>query len=155
MINPHVHVPFHKIINYLDFINENRINLELFFQSSSLDKIKDSDIKRLQKKLTYKPSFTIHAPFMDLSPGAVDSKVREVTIQRFSQVFEIAEVLMPEVIVFHSGYEKWKYAQNIDIWLEGSLKTWKPFFKRAVSMRTKIAIENVFEDEPTNLRLLM
>ena len=60
---------------------------------------------------------------MDLSPGAVDSKVRAVTIERFSQIFNIAETLKPKVIVFHSGYEKWKYASKIDLWLEGSLIT--------------------------------
>jgi sugar phosphate isomerase/epimerase len=58
-------------------------------------------------------------------------------------------------IVFHSGYEKWKYALKFDVWLEKSLMTWKPLIKRATDNGLKIAIENIFEDEPTNLRLLM
>jgi sugar phosphate isomerase/epimerase len=92
---------------------------------------------------------------MDMSPGAVDSKVRVVTLERFSQVMDIAEILAPEVIVFHSGYEKWRYAHRVDIWLEGSLITWKPIIERAAALRVKIAIENIFEDEPSNLLLLM
>jgi sugar phosphate isomerase/epimerase len=155
MINPHVHVPYHRIEDYLHFIKENRINLEIYFSSNSLDTINIPDIIKLREKLDYNPSFTFHAPFMDLSPGAVDSKVRAITIERFSHVFKIAETLRPEVIVFHSGYEKWKYALRVDIWIEGSLKTWPPFIKRAVDIGTKIAIENIFEDEPANLRLLM
>jgi len=155
MVNPHVHVPYNRIGEYLDFINENRINLEIFFSASHLDKIKKHDIVILLEKLEYKPSLTIHAPFMDLSPGAVDKKIREITIKRFIQVFYVAEAIRPKVIVFHSGYEKWKYAHRIDVWLEGSLKTWKPFLKRAAEIGTKIAIENIFEDDPTNLRLLM
>ena len=155
MINPHVHVPYNRIGTYLDFINEHRINLEIFFEGSHLDKIKEHDIVILLEKLDYKPSITMHAPFMDLSPGAVDTYIRDITVKRFSQVFDIAEALRPSVIVFHSGYEKWKYAHKIDVWLEGSLKTWKPFLKKAVDIGTKIAIENIFEDDPTNLRLLM
>lgn len=155
MINPHVHVPYNRIGEYLNFINENRINLEIFFASSHLDKIKKRDIEILLEKLDYKPSLTIHAPFMDLSPGAVDKKIREITVKRFLQVFDVAGALRPKVIVFHSGYEKWKYAHRIDIWLEGSLKTWKPCLMRAADIGTKIAIENIFEDNPTNLRLLM
>lgn len=155
MISPHVHVPYHRIEDYLRFIREHRINLEIYFSSHSLDAITDSDILELKEKLDYRPSITIHAPFMDLSPGAVDSKVRDITIERFSQVFELAENLLPQVIVFHSGYEKWKYAQKIDVWLEGSLKTWPPLIKKAVDMDIKIAIENIFEDDPANLRLLM
>lgn len=155
MISPHVHVPYHRIEDYLRFIREHRVNLEIYFSSNSLDAITDSDILELKEKLDYRPSITIHAPFMDLSPGAVDSKVRDITIERFSQVFELAENLLPQVIVFHSGYEKWKYAQKIDVWLEGSLKTWPPLIKKAVDMDIKIAIENIFEDDPANLRLLM
>ncbi len=155
MISPHVHVPYHRIEDYLRFIRKHRINLEIYFSSNSLDAITDSDILELKEKLDYRPSITIHAPFMDLSPGAVDSKVRDITIERFSQVFELAENLLPQVIIFHSGYEKWKYAQKIDVWLEGSLKTWPPLIKKAVDMDIKIAIENIFEDDPANLRLLM
>ena len=155
MIIPHVHVPYHRIEDYLQFINKNRINLEIYFSSQSLDQSDNTDIIRLKEKLAYKPSFTIHAPFMDLSPGAVDSKVRAVTLERFSCIFDIAEILKPKAVVFHSGYEKWKYALKIDIWLENSLITWGALSKRAVDMGLKIAVENIFEDEPTNLKLLM
>jgi len=155
MINPHVHVPYQRIEDYLRFIKENHINLEIYFSSNSLDNIKDPDIIKLKEKLEYKPSITIHAPFMDLSPGAVDSKVRVVTIERFSHIFDIAEILSPKAIVFHSGYEKWKYSMRVDIWLKNSLITWRTLSKRAADMGLKIAIENVFEDEPLNLRLLM
>ena len=117
--------------------------------------INNADIKRLQEKLDYQPALTIHAPFMDLSPGAVDSKVRAVTIERFSQIFNIAETLKPKVIVFHSGYEKWKYASKIDLWLEGSLITWKHLLPRAEEQGIRIAIENIFENDPINLRFLM
>jgi sugar phosphate isomerase/epimerase len=41
------------------------------------------------------------------------------------------------------------------MWLEGSINTWDPLLKRAADIGTKIAIENIFEDDPTNLRMLM
>ena len=155
MVNPHFHIPFYKIGDYLQFIKKHSLNLELYFSSNSLDMIKNDDIIRLQEKLDYHPSLTMHAPFMDMSPGAVDSKVRAITIERFSHILDIAEILKPKVIVFHSGYEKWKYALKIDLWLQNSLITWKHLLPRAQEMGFKIAIENIFEDEPTNLRLLM
>lgn len=155
MIHPHVHVPYNRVGDYLDFIKKNQINLEIYFSSQSLDTLNDSDIVALKEKLDYNPSLSIHAPFMDLSPGAVDERVRAVTVERFLHIFEIAEILKPKVLVFHSGYEKWKYALRVDIWLEGSLITWKPLLNRAVGTGLRIAIENIFEDDPTNLRLLM
>jgi sugar phosphate isomerase/epimerase len=155
MPGPHVHVPYHGIGDYLAFINKARINLEIYFSSHSLDSISLSNVSSLMERLEYDSSFTIHAPFMDLSPGAVDSRIRDVTMERFSQIFDIAEILKPKAIVFHSGYEKWKYALQIDIWLRNSLITWRPFLKRAADMGLKIAVENIFEDDPANLRLLM
>jgi sugar phosphate isomerase/epimerase len=155
MKEPHVHVPFSRIEDYIGFIQEHRINPELYFSSDSLDHITVSTIKTLMERLDYNPSFSIHAPFMDLSPGAVDEKIRAITLDRFFAVFDIAAVLRPKTIVFHSGYEKWKYAHRIDLWLEGSLPTWEVLLRKAEAMNVRIAIENVFEDHPENLRMLM
>jgi sugar phosphate isomerase/epimerase len=153
-INPHVHVPYDSLDKYLSFINKEKLNLEIYFGSRSFDSVTKHDIIDLKNKLDYHPQLTIHGPFMDLSPGAVDLKVREVTTQRFSDVLDISEILKPKVIVFHSGYDKWKYDSRVDIWLEGSLKTWRPVNERAVDLGIKIAIENIFEDEPGHLALL-
>jgi sugar phosphate isomerase/epimerase len=155
MIGPHIHVPFDKIEQYIDFIIKNRLNLEVYFSSVVLDRVSPENITAVQKMLEHKPALSFHAPFMDLSPGAVDSRVREATLHRFSQVLDIAEILKPEAIVFHSGYEKWKYALNIKLWLEKSLMTWQPLNARASLMGVKIALENIFEDEPQNLKMLM
>jgi sugar phosphate isomerase/epimerase len=43
----------------------------------------------------------------------------------------------------------------MNLWLDKSLETWRPFNDRFAAIGTKIAIENIFEDEPTNLRRLM
>ena len=50
------------------------------------------DIYALSKMLEHSPSLSIHAPFIDLSPGAVDSKVRKATIERFSHVLDISGI---------------------------------------------------------------
>jgi sugar phosphate isomerase/epimerase len=155
VIHPHVHVPYDKIQEHIDFIIKRSLDLEIYFSSAILDTVSDKSISALSKMLGHSPSLSFHAPFIDLSPGAVDSKVREATIERFSHVLDIAGILKPKAIVFHSGYEKWKYALNIDLWLEKSLMTWQPLNIRAAAMGVKIAIENIFEDEPQNLKMLM
>jgi sugar phosphate isomerase/epimerase len=151
----HVHVPHPRVGDYLSYIKQHSLNLELYFPSSSIDALKQGEVECLKQQLDYGPTLSIHAPFMDLSPGAVDEKVRAVTLERFLRVMDIAEVLGPEVIVFHSGYEKWKYAHRVDLWLEGSVVTWQPLIEKAARLETRIAIENIFEDEPSNLLQLM
>ncbi|MGE5237421.1 MAG: sugar phosphate isomerase/epimerase family protein [Chloroflexota bacterium] len=155
MTKAHIHVPFNKLDEHFEFIARHRLNLEIYFGSDSLDALDTATLAGLRDRLGYSPSLSLHAPFMDLSPGAVDSKVRRATIERFRHVLDIAETLRPKSIVFHSGYEKWKYALKIDTWLEKSIETWQPLNERAESLGAKIAIENVFEDDPENLASLM
>lgn len=153
-MRPHAHIPYEKIDIHSDLLNKYRINLEVYISSHIIDTVKFNEILSLKDKLNYNPELTIHAPFMDLSPGAVDSLVRKVTVERFLRVVDIAQALDVRAVVFHSGYEKWKYGLRIDPWLEGSIKTWREIIAR-VDGRFPLLIENIFEDEPTNLRLLM
>lgn len=131
------------------------MNLEIYFGSKHFDDFKRTDVIKLKKMLSYNPALTIHAPFMDLSPGAVDQQVRDITTKRFSDVIDFAGILGSSVVVFHSGYDKWKFAGRVDIWLEGSLTTWGAVKKKAEDLGVRIAIENIFEDDPTHLKLLM
>ncbi len=151
---PHVHVPFDSLDKYLSFLKENELNLEIYFGSRTFDDITDADIIALRNKLDYNPAISIHGPFMDLSPGAVDPKIRELTTKRFSKTLGFGRILKSKVIVFHSGYDRWKYDSRVDIWLDGSLKTWTLIEKIASDMGIEIAIENIFEEDPEHLKLL-
>ncbi|GBE00404.1 endonuclease IV [bacterium BMS3Abin07] len=154
MDSPHVHIPYDRINNFASLIKDKTLNLEIYFSADILENINIKSVEQLIHSLEYFPSLSIHAPFMDLSPAAVDSRIREVTMFRFNQIMDIAAAVRPRTIVFHSGFDKWKYALDVDIWLEKSLITWQEILERAVKIETMIAIENIFEDTPGNLRLL-
>ncbi|MGD2079653.1 MAG: sugar phosphate isomerase/epimerase family protein [Nitrospirota bacterium] len=155
MSGPHVHVPYGRIRDYIDFAREHRLNLEIFFSAADLVSCSAPDLRALMGELGYGPSLTVHAPFMDLAPAAVDPGVREVTAERFDRALDAAGVLEAKAVVFHSGYDKWKYGHNMDIWLQRSLGFWPRFIGRARDLGTRIAVENIFEDTPENLKLLM
>ncbi|MCL4491193.1 MAG: sugar phosphate isomerase/epimerase [Nitrospirae bacterium] len=154
MTAPHIHVPYENIGDHIQFILDNKLNLEIYFNAETLDSLSTDSVRALRATLAYKPSLSFHAPFMDLCPGAVDSRIRGITVERFNRTLDLAELLKPACIVFHSGYEKWKYALQTDLWLRKSLETWQPLNERAEKLGVKIAIENIFEDEPSNLKLL-
>ncbi len=114
----------------------------------------EETVDELLDSLDYRPSVTIHGPFMDLSPAAVDPLVREVTLKRFTRTLDVAGFFGATNVVFHSGFEKWKYNHKTDLWLEGSLRTWKPLVALAEEKGLTVAIENIFEEDPVNLRML-
>ncbi len=154
MSSPHVHIPFNKIDQYAPVLRSEKLNLEIYFSAEILDNTGIDNITKTISRLDYIPSLSIHAPFMDLSPAAVDTKIREVTLLRFGQIMDIASAIKARAVVFHSGYEKWKYALNVDIWLEKSLRTWDKVLEQAERSDTLISVENIFEDSPDNLQKL-
>ncbi len=131
------------------------MNLEIYFDAHTLDSTGPSVVSERISRFNYAPSLTIHGPFMDLSPGAVDPLIHEITLKRYSQAMEVARAVEAKRVVFHSGYERWKYDLKIEPWLQQSLKTWSLMLEQATRYGIRISIENIFEDRPDNIRLLM
>ena len=151
ILSPHIHVPFGRLGELSPILKEHSLSVELYILSADMDALGADWLRRTKGLLDYGPEISIHAPFMDLSPGAIDEKVRAVTISRFEKALLMARDLGAKTVVFHSGYEKWKYALQIEIWLEKSVLTWGPLIELARGDGIRIAIENIFEDSPENL----
>ncbi len=152
----HVNVPYSMLLQRIDFVLANRIHPEIFFDADDLDTCDEKDVRFLAGVLQEKDlEITFHGPFMDLSPGGVDRRIREVTADRFLKTIELSQFFKPKTIVFHPGYEKWKFDGNVDLWLESSLQTWRPLVKEAEETGLVLAIENVFEETPDPLLTLL
>jgi sugar phosphate isomerase/epimerase len=152
----HVNVPYSMLLQRIDFAIKNRINPEIYFSAEDLDTCHEKEAKQLAQTLHRNGlQITLHGPFMDLSPGGVDKRIKEVTLDRLTKVIELALLFKPKTIVFHPGYEKWKFDGNVELWLKSSLQTWKPLVREAEEMGLCIAIENVFEENPDPLKALL
>ena len=152
----HVNVPYSMLIQRIDFAIKNRIHPEIYFSAEDLDACRGKEVKRVAEALHQSElEITFHGPFMDLSPGGVDKRIKEVTLDRLTKVIELALLFKPKTIVFHPGYEKWKFDGNVELWLKSSLQTWKPLVREAEEMGLCIAIENVFEESPDPLKALL
>ncbi len=150
----HVHVPYDSFRLYEPVLREQVLSVELYFGSNTVDEIRESDLKDIAAAMDWEHTLSIHGPFMDLSPGAIDPKIAAASLERYLQIMEFSEMLRPEVVVFHSGYEKWKYAGNVDLWLNRSLDTWRAVMERAEMTGVKVAIENIVDTAPDHLKLL-
>lgn len=152
----HVNVPYGMLLHRIEFAIEHRIHPEIYFSAEDLDHSHEEEVRNLAATLhRHNLEVTIHGPFMDLSPGGVDRKVKEVTQERFRKTMELATLFQPKTIVFHPGYEKWKFDGNVSLWLQSSLETWRPLVDDAERKGLTLAIENVFEEDPSSiLRLL-
>ena len=58
-------------------------------------------------------------------------------------------------MVFHPGYDRWRYGDNQDTWLTHSVESWQWVLERAEPIGCVVAVENIFEEEPSTLRALL
>lgn len=93
-------------------------------------------------------SCTLHAPFFDLAPGAIDPKIREITRKKLRLAFELIPVFQPLSIVCHLGYEENKHSYKMDQWLEYSIETWQELVEIAGRSNTLVMFENTYETTP-------
>lgn len=93
-------------------------------------------------------SLWLHAPFAELSPCAIDPRVRGVVMLRFRQTAQAALALGIRRIVVHSGYiplvyfPEWFTARSVEFWRE---------FLRDAPDGLCLALENVMEPGPDML----
>ncbi|HEX9021923.1 MAG TPA: sugar phosphate isomerase/epimerase [Nitrospirota bacterium] len=151
----HIHIPYPKLKDFFEMIRRKRYDLEIYFSAAVLDQIEKEDLERLLDQLDWGPRLTLHAPFMDLNPGAVDPMVRSATQVRFRQLLNAAAILKPRVAVFHAAYDRWRYSGRKDIWLENGLGTWRTVMDFASKIGLRVAVENVFDEDPEALCLLI
>ena len=152
---PHVHIPFGRLGELAGTVRKHGLAVEVFITAADMDSLAPGWLDAARDALSVSPEISVHAPFMDLSPGAVDARVRAVTIGRFEKAVEMAGALGARCIVFHSGYEKWKYGLKPEIWLRQSLLTWNEILGQTRKAGIRVAVENIFEDSPDNLVMLM
>jgi sugar phosphate isomerase/epimerase len=152
----HVNVPYPLLKDRTGFLIELSLNPEIYLSGNVLDTIKKEEFVEsceLLKKAGR--SITFHAPYLDMSPGSPDLKIRAVVLERMNQVMDMAEIAGPKAIVVHGGYDKWRFDGNMDMWLKNSLDLWPTIVRRAGKIRTRLAMENVFDDSPEAILKLL
>ena len=106
----HVHVPYPHLDELLPELTQRRLQPEVGFKGPDLDQLDPGLIDRAASQLAEANlAVTVHAPFFDLNPGAIEPYVFEATAIRFRQTMAASARLGARTIVFHPGYEYWKY----------------------------------------------
>jgi len=151
-----VNIPLPMLLRNFSGVLAMGLQPEIYFSGETLDHLPWQEIKKAARQLRQKEiSVTFHAPFMDLSPGAVDDKIRQITAFRFNQVMDLVPHFHPRAIVFHPGYDRWRFDGDVALWMKNSLLTWGPLVERAETLSVRLALENVFEENPSILKKLL
>ncbi len=148
-----IRVPYQILVENLKTVFKHRFNVEVYFDAFLLDTTPLSDLRRLKKIMEGSGlQLTLHGPFLDLNPGSLDSRIREITKHRYLQALRICSFWEVTQIVLHHGYNPIYHSFAYQEWLKGSIEVWEVVTREAEARGVTIGIENAFEDGPNVLK---
>ena len=142
-----VHLPFHVFWKYSERLLISGYGPEIYFNSKTIERDK-REIEEVAKFLKDNSiSCTMHAPYLDLSPGAIEERVRELTLEKLLKAVSVANILKPISVVFHPNWDHWRYEDDAEEWLENARET---FLKISEKLDPEIPLlfENVYDQNP-------
>lgn len=148
-----VNIPFTMLWDtYIDRFIEQRLNPEIGLDATVLEGFSQSDFSSVAERLhACSLTITLHAPFVDLSPGSPDPGIRAMTQHRFEQMLRLVPIFKPKTVVCHLGYDWKRYAYFRDSWIESSLEIWSWLGAQVKEAGSQLMLENVYEHGPEDM----
>lgn len=146
-----INVPYRLMEANIERVAGLGVGVEVYAENNILDELDMGDVKELGKKLRDSGIIcTAHAPFMDLSPGGHDRKIRTLSKDKIKRAVEMAHRLNAISVVCHPGYNKWYFDGNEQLWIDSSVETWTEVLGEAKG-GPLVLLENIFEETPATL----
>jgi sugar phosphate isomerase/epimerase len=123
-----------------------KANPEIYIKAEKLKEFTLKTIRDYGKILAAFPCHTIHAPFMDVWPGAADEDIRRLSLEQMQKIMEIAAAWKSLLVVMHFNYDPIYYRQQFQQWLDRAAE----FYQTLLQERDGplIALENIAESTP-------
>ena len=144
-----VSCPFSRLYEkYLPKVLENRLNVEIGLNCGALHRFSNSVFRQVARCLQETGlKALVHAPFSDLSLGALDPAVRRAVLDRHLQALEVAALFGARKMVLHTGFDKRHYWGQEERWLANAIESLLHISERADEYHIKMVVENVFEPD--------
>lgn len=119
---------------------------ELYISAENLPRFTPQRIREVESELSAFSGHTIHAPFMDVWPGAADESVRRLGLEQMQRVMSLAGAWKSLLVVMHFNYDPIYYRQHFERWLDRAAGFYQTLLPE--SDGPLIALENIAEPTP-------
>ncbi len=109
-------------------------------------------VEQISQKTKYLAPLSVHGPFSDLIPASRDPLIRQVAHDRFLHAGDLARRIGAQHLVLHSGFIPKTYPA--EQWLRNSIEFWIDLLNH-YPFEGEVHVENVYEDDFTNLKELI
>ena len=150
------HLPWLRRHEFLSAILNLDLAPEVAFKGPDLDGLRPEELRNVATLVAAagrRP--TVHAPFFDLSPGAMEPLVRQLSLHRLTQALQAAGELGAHLMVVHPGYDRWRYPNLAATWTDYAAETFAPLIALAAQLDCRLALENIYEEETATLTTLV
>lgn len=152
---PFLSVPGHLLDRHLDDAIRRGMNLEVHAFWLDLETFDEKVMARIDRARADGMVVTLHAPFIDMAPGAADPMMRTATLNRFAQATLLAQRLGALSMVVHPGWDRRRYWGDNDGYVQRAAETFRSLIDLTEPFGCTIALENIYETEPTLLRAII
>ncbi len=147
----------------LDWFEEHRLTFhgwnvfpEFLVSADMLDRLEEGELICLARTFRlHGKKCTVHAPFTGTNLGSGDGEVLASTRRRMRETLEISDVLRPEAIVVHTGYNPQQVGDRFDEWWDRARDSIQLLGFSARKYGLRLAFENVFDRTPDVLERIM
>ena len=145
-----VNIPFPFLFSgYLEKFLQKGLNPEIGLDAYGLGHYPPGAFRRVGRLFRHAGRrVTLHGPFQDIAPGALDDGVLNACRRRLRQAFRYLPAFRPAAVVCHLGFEARHYAWNREEWLKRAAATFQELAAAAAAHGALLMLENVYETEP-------
>ena len=152
-----VNAPWYELKErYLKLFVEHKIQPEIGLEGLCLYEESIDSFREVAQTLKENDlSCTLHAPFFDLAPGALDPEILAVSRNKLRKAFELIKTFQPKSVVCHMNFEQNKQGYKKEKWAEASLGTWRELTSIATQNNCLLMLENTYETDPDAHKLML
>ncbi len=152
-----VNAPWYELKDrYLELFLKHKIQPEIGLEGLCLYEEAEDEFRKIARILQQNElSCTLHAPFFDLAPGALDPEILAASRNKLAKAFQLISIFKPKSIVCHINYEENKQGYKKEAWAEVALKTWQKLAATAARSNCLLMLENTYEPNPDAHELLL
>jgi sugar phosphate isomerase/epimerase len=145
-----VNIPFSYLFSgYLEKFLAQGLNPEIGLDGYSLGRYPPGAFRRVGRAFREAGRrLTLHAPFQDMAPGALDDGVLAACRGRLRRAFRQLPAFQPVAVVCHLGFDARHYGWNRAEWLGRAAATFKELAAAARAQGAAVMLENVYETDP-------
>lgn len=151
-----VNAPFFYLRDNINTFLDKGIQPEIGLEGDVLYELNEDAFREIALLLEENDlSCTLHAPFFELSVGALDKNIRKASRDKLKKAFGLIPLFKPASIVCHLGFEDNKHSYKQQEWFKYALEGWQELLDIATDYRTPMMLENTYELTPAQHKKML